>query len=757
MRCITCHLQKPFLFSVKICTTYFSLPILCYKKFPENIHIVYETRRCFFKCTLTPAHVVPLTGARGLARPSYIPSPLYLAKSPKIFQKSCTIYHPNPLEPFPFIPYNTLQSQMIIHLQQGIFTMKKIALITDGWQRYVTGAWIIGYRQYLQEHQLDADLYVFHSFGNFSKDEKYNQGEYNIYNLPRLEDFDGIILDLATVTDRQIIDRIVTRVQASKVPAVSLLEKHPGLAYSGINDSEAMCHVTEHLILEHGCQKLNYIGGPQNNIENSWRLKGFKEALSRQQIPLDENRITHRNYEIEGGIQAFRFFLKQNLLPDAFICANDNLAVGICMEAKAHGYRVPEDFLVTGFDNLDKASYYEPRITTVEFSKEEVMYNGMKLLHKIWNGEPHENYIYAKTRYIFQESCHCISQCPPDRGQYVIDRITDEVSRMDMQNWIMNLKLQLIDAESYSEMALCLQRSLASHGCENMAVLMNPDIYMYEKVDDPIEIPDAAYETSGYPDQMKTVPGVKGNHIRPRVRLDCGQLFPNDLEENDSTPSSVYLFSPLHFRDREVGYLVFKNCDYLLDNHFLSETIHAFQNAVESLYARLTLKKMNKRLSQLYIRDSLTGLYNRMAYDQLAKPLYRKCLLEERCAGIMFVDADHLKYINDTFGHDMGNQAILLVATSLKNTCPPSAISMRYGGDEFVIIIPDYTRAQMRELEREIQNALSTLSQSSDLVFSVEASIGYVIADDPSQSLDYYINLADEEMYNIKKAKHVAR
>ncbi|RXS76230.1 hypothetical protein [Blautia faecicola] len=50
----------------------------------------------------------------------------------------------------------------------------------------------------------------------------------------------------------------------------------------------------------------------------------------------------------------------------------------------------------------------------------------------------------------------------------------------------------------------------------------------------------------------------------------------------------------------------------------------SFQNAVESLYARLTLKKMNKRLSQLYIRDSLTRLYNRMAYDQLAKPLYRK-------------------------------------------------------------------------------------------------------------------------------------
>ena len=637
--------------------------------------------------------------------------------------------------------------------------MKKIALITDGWQRYVTTAWIVGYRRYLEDAHLDADLYVFHSFGNFSKDEKYNQGEYNIYNLPHLEDFDGIILDLATVTDRQIVERIVRKVKNSKVPAVSLLEELDGICYSGINDAQAMNHLTTHLIEEHGCKTLNYIGGPQTNIENGWRLKGFKNALATHQIPLDEDRITHRSYEIEGGIQAFRYFLKQNPLPDAFVCANDNLAVGVCLEAKKNGYRIPEDFLVTGFDNLDKASYYEPRITTVEFSKEDIMYNGMKLLHQIWNGEPQIDYIYADTRYIYQESCHCASRNPPDRGQYVIDQITDEVNRIDMQNWMMDLKLQLLDAESYSALALCLQHSLAAHNCEKLAVLMNPDLYMYEKVDDPIEIPDAAYETVGYPDQMKVVPGVKGNHIRPRVRLDQGQLFPDDLafdETGDGAPS-IYLFSPLHFRDREIGYIVFKDCDYLLDNHFLSETLHNFQNAVESLYARLTLKKMNKRLSQLYIRDSLTGLYNRMAYDQLAKPLYRKCLLEERCAGIMFVDADHLKYINDNFGHDMGNQAILMIATAIKNTCPPSAISMRYGGDEFVIMIPDYSRAQMRELEREIQNALTTLAQSSNFVFSVEASIGFVIADDPGQSLDYYINLADEEMYSIKKSKHIAR
>ena len=62
--------------------------------------------------------------------------------------------------------------------------MKKIALITDGWGRYVTYTWIQGYRNYMAAHQSDMDLYIFQSFGNFSMDEKHNAGEYNIVRLP---------------------------------------------------------------------------------------------------------------------------------------------------------------------------------------------------------------------------------------------------------------------------------------------------------------------------------------------------------------------------------------------------------------------------------------------------------------------------------------------------------------------------------------------------------------------------------------------
>ena len=76
---------------------------------------------------------------------------------------------------------------------------RKIAIIADGWRRHITYVWIRGCRNYIKEHELDIEISVFHSFGNFSRDEKFNAGEYNIIHLPDLSQFDGIILELSLI------------------------------------------------------------------------------------------------------------------------------------------------------------------------------------------------------------------------------------------------------------------------------------------------------------------------------------------------------------------------------------------------------------------------------------------------------------------------------------------------------------------------------------------------------------------------------
>ena len=177
--------------------------------------------------------------------------------------------------------------------------MKKIALITDGWGRYVTYTWIQGYRNYMAAHQSDMDLYIFQSFGNFSMDEKHNAGEYNIARLPDFSEFDGILLDLATVSQPDLIAEIIERTKLSDIPAISLLEQIPGLYHSGIDNYEAITRIVEHLITEHGCRTLNFIGGPEFNRENQLRFKAYRDALLRHGIPFEEQRVIHHNYEIE--------------------------------------------------------------------------------------------------------------------------------------------------------------------------------------------------------------------------------------------------------------------------------------------------------------------------------------------------------------------------------------------------------------------------------------------------------------------------
>ena len=96
-------------------------------------------------------------------------------------------------------------------------------------------------------------------------------------------------------------------------------------------------------------------------------------------------------------------------------------------------------------------------------------------------------------------------------------------------------------------------------------------------------------------------------------------------------------------------------------------------------------------------------------------------------------------------------------ASVLRQNCPVGSICMRYGGDEFVCVVPDLDIRKLHQLEQNIQHALAELSSASHFSFPIEASIGSVIADDPVFSLNDYINLADQKMYQTKKAHKAAR
>lgn len=628
--------------------------------------------------------------------------------------------------------------------------MKKVAVLTDGWANKVTQAWFQGAKQHFTLHEFGIDLYVFHSFGNFSKDEKYNAGEYNIFRLPDFTQFDGVILDIASISSKTIADEIAEKIRSSHTPAVSLQIQIPGFYFSGIDNYIAMQHIVEHLIMVHGCRTINFAGGPPDNKENLLRFAAYKDTLEKYHIPFEPERAVQNSFELDSGLQAFDYFHERQLKADAIVCANDNTAVGFALRAKEYGFRIPEDFIVTGFDNLDKASYFDPRISTVGFEKEDLMYNALQLLRKIWDGQTDSSSHYADIHYFFQDSCGCTPLDPPDRGQHINEQIADEMQQMRMRNWMADLKRQFLDCTSYTEMFAKLQSCLYPYYCEKVYLLLNSDVFETQLPDFSTALPEDECRTIGYPSELTVVySGQEWSTFCPDQQLFS--LCPS------SGNRDIFVFSPLHFREREVGCLIFKNCDHLLSNQFLFDTLDMFQNMMEALHSRLILRKMNQTLSQLYIRDSLTGLYNRMAYEKLALPLFSQSQQSGSFCGILFADVDRLKTINDSFGHDMGNLAISTVASALKQCCPSDSIVMRYGGDEFVCLIPDCSEVLLTQTTENLHVFLQQLASMNMHPFLIDASIGAILTDDSNRSLDDYIHLADQNMYLEKKARKAER
>ena len=478
---------------------------------------------------------------------------------------------------------------------------KKFAIIADGWRRHITYVWIRGCRKYIKEHELDIEISVFHSFGNFSRDEKFNAGEYNIIHLPDLSQFDGIILEVTNMLNQKKKQQIIQIIQESGVPAVSLLEKKfRDCIMQDWTITQQLEQMVEHLIVAHSCKSIKLCG-------RTGRQPGKSFALARL-MKMSCKDMEFRLKMTESGMKAMKWravsvhsyiFQEKHLLPDAFVCANENIAVGLCHQAQQEGFKIPADFCVTGFDNFDKASYYRPRITTVSYEREVIAEAAMDLLVQIWGQNTTADCKTVPVQMLFQDSCGCKPEQVRSRSEYIEDRIFQEVREIDLHNEIMELKHNLIECEDYKQMAQYFTKCVCGLRCKGVRIWMNQDL-VEESLSD--SMGEASYITDGYPDTMHVI-----------------------CEKGMEQEYSLYVYAPLHFREREVGYVVLADCDYMLENQFLFETMNTYLESLEYLYRKLRLRKANEKLSRLYVLDSLTGLYNRMAYQEFAEPLYEKC------------------------------------------------------------------------------------------------------------------------------------
>ncbi len=164
------------------------------------------------------------------------------------------------------------------------------------------------------------------------------------------------------------------------------------------------------------------------------------------------------------------------------------------------------------------------------------------------------------------------------------------------------------------------------------------------------------------------------------------------------------------------------------------------------------LAAQTRELSLLSQLDPLTGLSNRRAYDSVVPVEIDRCVRRGRTASLLVVDIDHFKQVNDNFGHGFGDSVIRMLGATIANSVRSTDYAFRYGGEEFVVLLPGLDKAMALEIAdrimREFTNCSPTAPDGTRPFFSVSIGLAQLRAGDDVQT---FFGRADAAMYRAKQ------
>lgn len=161
------------------------------------------------------------------------------------------------------------------------------------------------------------------------------------------------------------------------------------------------------------------------------------------------------------------------------------------------------------------------------------------------------------------------------------------------------------------------------------------------------------------------------------------------------------------------------------------------------------LEKRNREIEKIASTDPLTGLYNRMKFIELYVSEYTVMTQRSNAMSLLMIDIDYFKKINDTFGHNTGDQALHAIAQTLSHHLRHVDIICRWGGEEFVALLPTADAPRALMIAEQIRHAVA--AQHIQEVPAITVSIG-VTQIREGDSLDEAVNRADEALYDAKNS-----
>ena len=246
--------------------------------------------------------------------------------------------------------------------------------------------------------------------------------------------------------------------------------------------------------------------------------------------------------------------------------------------------------------------------------------------------------------------------------------------------------------------------------------------------------------------------------------MEAAVLSCQSIREQDFSTSSYYrgadnpLFKkgyfvsiPLMIEKEIVGVLNINDVD---QDPFNVNDLDFILNLSEFIAMSISNAVLYEQTSKLAVTDGLTGISNRTNMEQSLLNEFGRSMRYNSPLSIVLLDVDHFKDVNDSYGHQKGDEILVAFASILKKFCRANDIAARYGGEEFLMILPQSNAQGAFKIAERVREEMMKMSfVGNDSKFSVTTSCGVAeLNRDYMKNTDQLINVADNAMYEAKNS-----
>ena len=256
------------------------------------------------------------------------------------------------------------------------------------------------------------DIHLWTFFGRGLEEPNAQSAAHNsIFELINPKRVDGLLLlsgTLASHCGLVGLRRFLQRYQG--MPLCSLSLPVPNVPSLVIDNKQGMRAVLDHVIADHGLRRVAFLSGPPQSPEAQVRLAEYRAALERYGIGYDAALVACGDFQWVPGAIAIEEVLRRRPDVQAVVAANDHMALGAMEVARKRGRRVPDDLVVTGFDDLDLARVSDPPLTTVAQPYTATVEHAFDLIVDQIEGREVAACTELPAELITRRSCGCMSQ-----------------------------------------------------------------------------------------------------------------------------------------------------------------------------------------------------------------------------------------------------------------------------------------------------------------------------------------------------------